>query len=402
MKLSISKGYLFIFFLVMISGTIVSRPLLEYLPLILFCFITLFYGVPGNFFFKKYFIYISILLIVFILQRIFLGYVSVLGSINFFLKIYIAAFLFYKLGNKFRQIYFNVIYFFSIVSIFFFTVFVVTGYPVSIIEYPNFHSIIIFNIKYDLNGAYIMRNCGPFWEPGAFVGYIIFALLLYIDDLKGVYKRNKFKFLTIILALITTFSTTGYIIILFWFIVMYLTKEKKQIIIWLFGFFIVTILVGYSIYKIPFLRDKITSQTEVALMSSDNNEFNGERLGALLFDLYYIKKHPLIGNGWHAKTRYADHPYLMEQELNGTIGNGNGFSTFLASMGIVFVLIYFYKINKTLPLTTKYRFIFITTLVLLYQGEQFLYYPLFISLPLLNIYRLYEKKNINSSIINLS
>ncbi|MEZ7944429.1 MAG: hypothetical protein QMB73_00055, partial [Flavobacteriaceae bacterium] len=92
----------------------------------------------------------------------------------------------------------------------------------------------------------------------------------------------------------------------------------------------------------------------------------------------------------------------MEQELNGTIGNGNGFSTFLASMGIVFVLIYFYKINKTLPLTTKYRFIFITTLVLLYQGEQFLYYPLFISLPLLNIYRLYEKKNINSSIINLS
>ena len=112
MKLSISKGYLFIFFLVMISGTIVSRPLLEYLPLILFCFITLFYGVPGNFFFKKYFIYISILLIVFILQRIFLGYVSVLGSINFFLKIYIAAFLFYKLGNKFRQIYFNVIYFF--------------------------------------------------------------------------------------------------------------------------------------------------------------------------------------------------------------------------------------------------------------------------------------------------
>ncbi|MEZ7944428.1 MAG: hypothetical protein QMB73_00050, partial [Flavobacteriaceae bacterium] len=298
MKLSISKGYLFIFFLVMISGTIVSRPLLEYLPLILFCFITLFYGVPGKFFFKKYFIYISILLIVFVLQRIFLGYVSVLGSINFFLKIYIAAFLFYKLGNKFRQIYFNVIYFFSIVSIFFFTVFVVTGYPVSIIEYPNFHSIIIFNIKYDLNGAYIMRNCGPFWEPGAFVGYIIFALLLYIDDLKGVYKRNKFKFLTIILALITTFSTTGYIIILFWFIVMYLTKEKKQIIIWLFGFFIVTILVGYSIYKIPFLRDKITSQTEVALMSSDNNEFNGERLGALLFDLHYIKKHPLIGNGW--------------------------------------------------------------------------------------------------------
>lgn len=402
MKLSISKGHLFIFLLVMISGTIVSRPIMEYLPAIYLVFILLFYRQPSIFFLKNYFRYVCILFVVFLLQYFVLGFVSILGCVNFFIKIYISAFMFYVLKEKFKKTYFDVIYFFSLISLIFFSLFVLTGYPVSLIEYPNFHSIIIFNIKYDLRGVYIMRNCGPFWEPGAFVGYIIFALLLYIDDLKGFYKRNKFKFLTVILALITTFSTTGYIIILFWFVVMYLTKEKKQIVIWLFGFFIVTILLSYLFYEVPFLKDKITSQTEVALISSDNNEFNGERLGALLFDLYYIKKHPLIGNGWHAKTRYADHPGLMEQELNGTIGNGNGFSTFLVSMGIVFVLIYFYKINKTLPLTNKYRFIFITTLVLLYQGEQFLYYPLFISLPLLNIYRLYEKKNINSSIINLS
>ena len=399
MSLNISRNHIYIFFLIMISGTIVSRPILEYLPLIFFCFIILSYGIPGKFFLKKYFNYISILFLVFVLQRIFLGYVSVLGSLNFFVKIYIAAFLFYKIGNKFRQTYFNVIYFFSVVSLIFFTIFIVTGYPVSIIEYPNFHSIIIFNIKYDLNGEYILRNCGPFWEPGAFVGYIIFAFLLYIDDLKAMYKKNKKKSIIIMLALISTFSTTGYIILFFWLSTLYFFKKTKNRFLWFFGLILGISLIIFSFNKLPFLKNKIEKQTEIALETSINNEFNGERLGALLFDLYYIKKSPLIGNGWHAKTRYADHPHLLEQELNGTIGNGNGFSTFLASMGIIFCSIYFLMIYRSIPFKTKYRLIFIFTLILLFQGEQFLYYPVFIALPLLYITN--EQKNQISSNINV-
>ena len=146
--------------------------------------------------------------------------------------------------------------------------------------------------------------------------------------------------------------------IIFIFSSLYLVKEKKNIL-WLFGLIFGFFLIAYSVYNIPFLREKINKQTEVAVISSDNSEFNGERLGALLFDLYYIKKHPLIGNGWHATTRYADHPLLMEKELNGTIGNGNGFSNVLASMGIPFLVIYLFMLYRTIPFRKKHRFIFI-------------------------------------------
>lgn len=52
------------------------------------------------------------------------------------------------------------------------------------------------------------RNYGMFWEPGAFQTFLAFALLVEFLILKS---KNKFRIISLIAALITTFSTTGYI-----------------------------------------------------------------------------------------------------------------------------------------------------------------------------------------------
>lgn len=55
------------------------------------------------------------------------------------------------------------------------------------------------------------RNCGMFWEPGAFAPFIVFALAILILEKNEGISRRYLKILILIITLITTFSTTGYI-----------------------------------------------------------------------------------------------------------------------------------------------------------------------------------------------
>ncbi len=64
------------------------------------------------------------------------------------------------------------------------------------------------------NGGLLYRNSGPFWEPGAFQGFIVIAIimLLYNTD-KYTVSHRKIVLLTFLITLLTTQSTTGYIIL---------------------------------------------------------------------------------------------------------------------------------------------------------------------------------------------
>lgn len=65
-----------------------------------------------------------------------------------------------------------------------------------------------------MNGTISLRNSGPFWEPGAFQGYIwIAALLLIFNVDEERIKHRKFVFALLIITLLTTQSTTGYVLL---------------------------------------------------------------------------------------------------------------------------------------------------------------------------------------------
>lgn len=70
-----------------------------------------------------------------------------------------------------------------------------------------------------MNGTISVRNSGPFWEPGAFQGFIWIAMLflLFNADEKKIKKRKEI-FLVLFVTLLTTRSTTGYALLIVAFI----------------------------------------------------------------------------------------------------------------------------------------------------------------------------------------
>lgn len=63
-----------------------------------------------------------------------------------------------------------------------------------------------------------------FWEPGAFQGFIILAMLMLLYEAdKTTVQNRKLKFLIFAVTLLTTQSTTGYIL----FVVILLTQWQR-------------------------------------------------------------------------------------------------------------------------------------------------------------------------------
>ncbi len=224
-------------------------------------------------------------------------------------------------------------------------------------------------------GNSLIRNSGMFWEPGAFAGYIILAIVyLALKNRKfqaGSYVKEVF---ILLIGLITTQSTTGYLVFGMILIIHSIqTYRLGKIIIVPF-----TILILIVVYlNVNFLREKIESQL-IETTKMDEDDISPGRFGALKMDWQYIKSQPLIGNGWALETRWRFHPQVKQMN----IGHGNGMSNIIVIWGIPFFLVWLYCVYRFVnqisraPLTAWSSLIII---VLLLQGEQFLYYPVFLS-----------------------
>lgn len=70
-----------------------------------------------------------------------------------------------------------------------------------------------------MNGTISLRNSGPFWEPGAFQGYIWIAVLFLLFDIdKKCIKYRKAVLALFIITLLTTQSATGYVLLILAFV----------------------------------------------------------------------------------------------------------------------------------------------------------------------------------------
>lgn len=230
----------------------------------------------------------------------------------------------------------------------------------------------LFYTSHDTTAEFV-RNSGMFWEPGAFAGYLILAFLFMVS-LNGRFQIGPFKteFLWLFLGILTSLSTTGYIVFGLIAAVYFLTNYSfgKFIIAPLFG-----VLVIYFFNNLGFLQSKILGQYEEAT-EMGRYDVSNTRFGALNMDLEYIGSSPWYGNGLHYSTRYRFHPWVTED-----IGHGNGMSNFIAFWGIPLFLLWLFWVyiffkrrvsNKLMALLPMF------IIVLLLQGEQFLNHPLFL------------------------
>lgn len=151
------------------------------------------------------------------------------------------------------------------------------------------------------------RNFGPFWEPGVFQIYINFALLFQIYRRK---KEKLWKNIILILGIISTFSTTGYIcfcfIIIIYFMEKFLEKIKKKYFIFLFF----SIIFGNLILKNSYIQNIVFSKF---------NSSNGSSSSFLirLMDIkIYLKQwleYPIFGQGITNSYRNAVLTYKNSQ-----------------------------------------------------------------------------------------
>jgi hypothetical protein len=329
-------------------------------------------------FFRRINIYIAYFLGIFAIQYFNFGWNTLPGILGFSLKCLIGGYIIWHMKERFIPVYTNTMVFISGVSIFFFLL-SLSG----IISIPNL--IPVYDVPaLDSLGIYIdsskvpKRNIGMFWEPGAFAGYIIVAFILNIQNFTEKFRVNKTKFMVLGGALISTQSTTGYILFFLFLIIVNFQFIKRNWVVGLLTILVISPLIYSTFINQDFLLEKITSQYESSI--EKEGEYDPSRFGALLFDIHYIKKHPLTGNGLHERTRYADHPNLWYDRG----GHGNGFSNFIASMGLLGMFFYLFYLHKSLPFTKNNKIVFVVLIILLLQGEQFLNFPLFLGLPFLN------------------
>jgi len=325
---------------------------------------------------------IGLIVTIVLFQQKILGFVSYPGILGYILRILLTLSTLLHLKHEkvdFLDAYIKTLAFVVVISFPFWILnqFGFYGFDAgssvrrSLIFYTSFENQ--FNLR--LTGNPLVRNSGVFWEPGAFAGYLILAIVFIA------FKNRKFQvgpykkeFILLLVGLLTTQSTTGYITFMLILVIhsMQTYNLGKIVIIPLMIF-----VISLSYLNLNFLREKIDRELANTEQMS-NNDISSGRFGAIKMDLQYIKSQPIIGNGWHVSTRYRFHPQV--KDIN--IGHGNGMSNIIVIWGIpffMFWLICVYRFARQVSQTTFTALSGVFIIVLLLQGEQFLYYPVFLS-----------------------
>ncbi len=321
--------------------------------------------------------------VIVIAQNFILGFVSYPGVFAIILKIFLG--LMTLIYYQYKKIDLLIVY------IKILTVLVIISIPFFIINQFGFYGIVtietqglplksfliftstLYNPGYDFTSG-IIRNAGMFWEPGAFAGYLLIALIFIILKNKkfeiGKYRKES---LWIFIGIITTMSTTGIVILSIIILSYALQNYKWGKIVIAPSFFLIIYL---SFTNLSFLQNKISDQAYEAI-DLQSGEFSNSRFGSLIIDSQYIKAQPIFGNGLNIRTRYRFNPNVVDND----VGNGNGMSDFMVQWGIPFFIYWMYCVFRFARNITKSKIISITVLflfILIMQGEAFLNYPMFL------------------------
>jgi len=225
------------------------------------------------------------------------------------------------------------------------------------------------------------RNSSYFWEPGAFAGYLLLAII-FLGMYKDKFEKRQYKNMLsiMIIALLTTMSTGGYVLLplclLFHVKLSQLTVKHVPIVVAV-GLIMAMLLPVF--FYMEFLWPKIKNEYVTAVNYGRGWEYS--RFGSILVDVEYIKRHPFFGYGGHEKTRFMLHG---GQSLEGM---GNGLSDFTVRHGLIGMATALIFIGASIYRLTNYdlgkAILFVSFIVLALNFEIFLNYPLFISLMFL-------------------
>lgn len=332
------------------------------------------------------FFIVEILQVVFIKQ-------FVLGSmLVMYFKLFLAFFAVSLCGGKFTRYYSNIMFWIVIISFIFyvpaalshsfFSLFydrICAYFPAPFSGpandyYETLPTIIVFTFHPVIQEMF--RNPGPFWEPGAFVIFIIIAIIIDIIEEKHFWSKRNIVF---IIGIVTTLSTTGYVA--FFLLLMFYNFVTGNIIK---NFFVLVIAIPVGVglfYNLDFMHKKFQGE-----MNEEGDTTT--RLGSGMADFEDFINSPIIGWG-RGEMRYGGRKFTFfsrEQHRN------NGLLSLMATYGIVVTgsLLYnYYKSYRKMCVANSYFPIFAYVAffitILMSLGETIFQYPFFLSLMFIHL-----------------
>ena len=253
-------------------------------------------------------------------------------------------------------IYEKTITYLALISLIFYVILIIS--PTSIIKIISlldvsgdmkrssdmYYNMILYTVEiYD--GKISLRNYGFVFEPGA---YSIFLMLaIHINLMRNGNKIHSNKGLwVLILSLITTFSTTGYLA--FGALSIYIAIKNNDYIKRYIITTMLIILFIYAFYKIEFLYYKIV---ELFIVSQNINEimynaaYAGETYSAGRFAGLYIgwqdiKQFPLLGRGGITELSFGRTNLI-------SLNIVNGIANIMSQFGSFGLITYLYAILKS-------------------------------------------------------
>jgi hypothetical protein len=165
----------------------------------------------------------------------------------------------------------------------------------------------------------LFRNQGIFWEPGAFQTFANIAILITIFNNKLTDKKKMLYISILYIALITTFSTTGYatgaLILIAFFAEQLLsrTQRNRKKYKYLRYIFILTIVASLIYINIPSGNKYLvfSKLTELANPSTNILSTTSVRVNAIKYTFIAFFNNPITGIGYTKLSELANNIGFM-------------------------------------------------------------------------------------------
>lgn len=310
----------------------------------------------------------SLILVLFILLSMLINFDISLQNIYFFLLLFLSIeYTFYISIEAFINYFCKIIVFLSAYSLIITVIYYLNNQILDVLPIIINSNGLMFNnalFSFSIIGVEtigdIYRNYGLFREPGIFSLYIIVSLLFFVFYYKDDLKKNISSIAILCLTLISTFSTTG-ILLLFIIFFRYVLDKFKRLNLWhLFVF----VLLGVM-FLFVFIKLDLWSAI-IGKLFTENHSM-GSRIYSISTNLTIILDNPILGVGWNNYVSTMN-SYL----INGVvISNTNTILKLCAIYGLPFTIIFFYNIFLIVKKIFKKNIIFILicSLVLLFTED---------------------------------
>jgi len=242
----------------------------------------------------------------------------------------------------------------------------------------TFNYLFYYSVKegslINLFGLDIHRNSGIFWEPGILQVYLNILFFLEVS----IFNRNKKLLGLIVLGILSTYSTTGLLILIIQLIYFSQTELKRFIPI------ILIALISIPLYFISSvnLNEKIYGEREFSFQ---------KRLFDLTQPFFIALEHPITGVGLDiVQFQNVREEFYINSNLNNMLaevgiqqklettskGSTNSIMYMLAGMGFPTSILFIFMFIKQ-QIITKHRFIWFTLSFFSVMSEPLLFKPFF-------------------------